>query len=67
MINHAQRIHDRHLRSPQTSEFAGFDASVQRLRQRRLAQAEAVLDTLERRSGKVVRAIGNVNDIKAPE
>ena len=57
MINHAQRIHDRHLRSPQTSEFAGFDASVQRLRQRRLTQAEAVLDTLERQARKTVRAL----------
>jgi len=57
LINHAQRIHDRHLRSPQTSEFAGFDASVQRLRQRRLTQAEAVLDTLERQARKTVRAL----------
>ena len=42
-------------------DFAGFDASVQRMRQR-LAQAEAELDTLERQSRKVLRAIENVDD-----
>ena len=40
-------------------EFAGFDASVQRMRQR-LAQAESELDTLEGRARKVVKAIEKV-------
>ncbi len=42
-------------------DFAGFDASVQRMRQR-LTQAEAELDALERHSRKVLRAIENVDD-----
>ena len=37
-------------------EFAGFDAAVQRMRQR-LTQAEAELDTLERQARKAVRAL----------
>lgn len=54
------------LLSAMKQDFAGFDASVQRMRQR-LTQAEAELDALERQSRKVVRAIGNVDDIKTPE
>ena len=38
--------------SAMKQDFAGFDASVQRL-----AQAEAVLDTLERQARKTVRAL----------
>ncbi len=37
-------------------DFAGFDAAVQRMRQR-LNQAEAELDTLERQARKAVRAL----------
>ena len=37
-------------------DFAGFDAAVQRMRQR-LGQAEAELDTLERQARKAVRAL----------
>ena len=37
-------------------DFAGFDAAVQRMRQR-LTQAEAELDTLERQARKAVRAL----------
>ena len=54
------------LLSVMKQDFAGFDASVQRMRQR-LIQAETELDALERQSRKVVRAIENVDDIKAPE
>lgn len=42
-------------------DFTGFDASVQRMRQR-LTQAEGELDALERQSRKVLRAIENVDD-----
>lgn len=41
-------------------EFAGFDASVQRMRQR-LTQAEAELDALERQARKAVRALEAVD------
>ena len=44
----------------------GFDASVQRMRQR-LLQAEGELDALERQSRRVTRALENVDDIKGPE
>ena len=37
-------------------DFAGFDAAVQRMRQR-LTQAEAELDALERQARKAVRAL----------
>ena len=47
-------------------DFAGFDASVQRMRQR-LTQAETELDTLERQSRKVLRALENVDNIKAAD
>jgi DNA recombination protein RmuC len=47
-------------------DFAGFDASVQRMRQR-LLQAEGELDALERQSRRVTRALENVDDIKGPE
>ena len=41
-------------------DFAGFDASVQRMRQR-LTQAEAELDALERQSRRVLRALEAVD------
>jgi DNA anti-recombination protein RmuC len=43
-------------------DFAGFDASVQRMRQR-LNQAQTELDALERQSRRVVNAIENVDDV----
>ena len=46
-------------------DFARFDESIQRMRQR-LDQVGAELDTLEQRSRKVVRAIENVDDQKTP-
>jgi len=46
-------------------DFARFDESVQRMRQR-LTQAEGELDTLERQARKVVRAIEDVNDMEMP-
>ena len=45
-------------------DFARFDESIQRMRQR-LDQVGAELDTLEQRSRKVVRAIENVDDQKS--
>ena len=44
-------------------DFAGFDAAVQRMRQR-LTQAEAELDTLERQARKAVRALEGVEGEK---
>ncbi len=44
-------------------DFAGFDAAVQRMRQR-LTQAEAELDTLERQARKAVRALDVVEGEK---
>ena len=46
-------------------DFARFDESVQRMRQR-LTQAEGELDTLERQARRVVRAIEDVNDMEMP-
>ncbi len=47
-------------------DFAGFDASVQRMRQR-LSLVEGDLDALERQSRRVIRVLENVDDIKTPE
>ena len=41
-------------------EFAGFDAAVQRMRQR-LAQAEGELDGLERQARRVLRMLEAVH------
>ena len=46
-------------------DFARFDESIQRMRQR-LNQVSAELDGLEQRSRKVVRAIENVDDTEMP-
>ena len=46
-------------------DFARFDESIQRMRQR-LNQVGAELDNLEQRSRKVVRAIENVDDTEMP-
>ncbi len=43
-------------------DFARFDESIQRMRQR-LGQAEAELDALESRARKAVKAIDNVGDL----
>jgi DNA recombination protein RmuC len=48
--------------SAMKQDFAGFDASVQRMRQR-LNQAQTELDALERQSRRVVNAIENVDDM----
>ena len=47
--------------SAMKQDFAGFDASVQRMRQR-LVQAEGELDALERQSKRVLRALEAVDE-----
>ena len=47
-------------------DFARFDESIQRMRQR-LGQAEDELTALEQRARKVVRAIDRVDDVKTPD
>ena len=51
--------------SAMKQDFARFDESVQRMRQR-LKQVEGELDTLERQARRVVRAIEDVDDMEMP-
>ena len=46
-------------------DFARFDESIQRMRQR-LTQAEGELDVLERQSRRVLRALDNVDGMDSP-